>query len=392
MSGLLEGIRVLDLSRILAGPWCGMTLGDLGADVVKVERPGSGDDTRHWGPPFTESGQSAYFLCANRNKRGITLDFGCDAGKELLGRLIASADVVIENFRAGTLAKWGFDWERLTNLRPDIVYCTITGFGYDNEFSREPGYDMLLQARGGLMSITGPEDGPPHKVGVALCDVVTGLNASNAILAALVARARKQSPQRIDISLFDSQVTMLANVASNYLVSGERPVSYGNAHPSIVPYQAFDASDGALAVGVGNDAQWSRLCAEIGEPGWATDVRFATNAARVESRHELIPLLATVFAGRSRLEWTEALERLSIPCAPIQHIDEVFADPRALARGLRQEVDGVPLTASPLRIPTSPVSVRRAPPKLGEHTREVLEDWLGFDQGAVERLVADGVV
>lgn len=375
--GLLAGVRVLDLSRILAGPWCTQMLGDLGADVIKVERPGSGDDTRAWGPPFFEDGLSAYFLCANRNKRGITLDFKEPRGLELLRELIARSDVLIENFRAGTLEALGLGWDELRVLRADLVYCTITGFGHASEFRDEPGYDFLLQARGGLMSVTGPA-GEPHKVGVALCDLVAGQNAATSIVAALYAREKGRGAQRIDVSLFDSQVAMLANVASNFLVSGERPLAYGNGHPNIVPYQAFEAADAPFAVGVGNDAQWSRLCSAVGHGEWITDERFATNPARVTNRDELVPLLETLFATRTRDAWLQLLHELSIPCAPIQAVDEVFADPRA--RDLRQEVDGVPLVRSPLAIPTAPAEARRAPPRLGQHTDEVLGEVLGISR------------
>ena len=370
-SSLLEGVRVLDLSRVLAGPWCTMMLGDLGADVIKVERPGSGDDTRSWGPPFTPDGEAAYYLCANRNKRSLELDLKSQRGREVLTKLIRRSDVLVENFRAGTMEALGFSDEVLRELRPDLVHCSITAFGSTGPHASEPGYDFLLQARGGLMSITGPP-GSPHKVGVAVCDLFSGQNAAIAILAALFARERGHGGERIDISLFSSQVAMLANVASNYLVSGKAPKAHGNAHANITPYQALPTSDVPIAVGVGNDAQWSRLAEALGKPEWAADERFATNVARVENRDALSAGLDEVFAQRSCDEWLELLSGLSIPCAPIQSVEQVFADARA--KGLAYEIDGVPLVRSPLTIVGTPVVDRRPPPKLGQHNEEILAE------------------
>ncbi len=393
MTALLDGVRVLDLSRILAGPFCAMTLGDLGADVVKVEAPGRGDDTRHWGPPFTASGLSAYFLCANRNKRSLTLDLKQETGRRVLRELIARSDVLIENFRAGTLESWGLGWDALRALRPDLVYCTITGYGYGHEYSDEAGYDFMIQARGGLMSITGPSADAPHKVGVAITDLMTGLFAVGAINAALAARPRRA--QRIDMALFDAQVAALANVASNFLVSGERPAAYGNAHPNIVPYQAFEGSEGSFAIGVGSESLWQKLCALLGREDLAADPRFAGNPQRVENRETLVPLLQEEFRAKTASHWLEVLVAAGIPCAPIHAVDEVFADPRAQARALRVEIgdgaDAIPMVASAMRIPTAPAVLRRPPPALGADSDEVLAA-LGYSAAAVAALRDAGVV
>jgi len=370
-TSLLEGVRVLDLSRILAGPWCAMMLGDLGADVIKVERPGVGDDTRAWGPPFAAGGQSAYFLCANRNKRSIELDINEAGDFALLEKLIRRADVLIDNFRVGTLEALGLTKERVAELKPDLVHCSISAFGTEGEFANDPGYDFLLQARAGLMSITGPP-GEPHKVGVAVCDLVAGQNAATAILAALFARERGGGGQRIDISLFDSQVAMLANVASSYLVSGDVPEAYGNAHPNIAPYQTVPTADDPIAIGVGNDRQWRKFCEAVGHAEWASDERFETNAARVASRDALNALLETLFATESCEHWLALFEGLSIPCAPIQNIDQVFRDPRAAH--LTVEARGVLLVRSPLSIPGAPCEMRLPPPELGEHNDEIVAE------------------
>lgn len=348
-----------------------MMLGDLGADVIKVERPGVGDDTRSWGPPFAENGQSAYFVCANRNKRSIELDIKEPADFALLEKLIQRADVLVENFRVGTLEGLGLTKERLAELKPDLVHCSISAFGLEGEFARDPGYDFLLQARAGLMSITGPP-GEPHKVGVAVCDLVAGQNAAVAILAALFARERRGGGQRIDISLFDSQVAMLANVASSYLVSGDAPQSYGNAHPNIAPYQTVSTADDSIAIGVGNDKQWRKFCEAVGHADWASDERFATNAARVASRATLNTLLENLFATDGRDHWLALFEELSIPCAPIQTIDEVFRDPHAAH--LTVDARGVSLVRSPLSIPGAPCEVRLPPPELGEHNLEIVAE------------------
>jgi len=394
---LLEGVRVLDLSRVLAGPYCTMILGDLGADVIKIEAPGRGDDTRHWGPPFADGGESAYFLCANRNKRSCTLNLKSERGLKILRGLIQQADILVENFRTGTLARWGLGEEQLQHLHPGLIYCTITGYGYTGPDKAKPGYDFVIQAQGGVMSITGPADGGPFKVGVAITDITAGLFACNAILAALYARERTGEGQRIDISLLDCQVAWLANVASNYLISGEIPRRYGNAHPNIVPYETFEASDGIFALGIGNDPQWRTLCGILHRDDWARDERFATNAARVKHRERLIPLLQDCFRARSVAHWLSECEAAKISCAPVNSIDRVFADPQVQARGMRVQVPhptagSIEMVASPMKIPNAPPVIRLPPPLLGQHTAEVLEQLLGVDQTEVDQLRALDVI
>ncbi len=397
MKSLLEGVRIIDLSRVLAGPYCTMMLGDLGADVIKVEVPGRGDDTRHWGPPFAEGGESAYFLCTNRNKRSLTLNLKSERGLKVLRDLIGKGDVLVENFKVGTLERWGLPYEELQRLRPGLIYCTITGYGYTGPYRHRPGYDFIIQAEGGIMSVTGPKDGEPHKVGVAIADITAGLFAANAILAALYARERTGAGQRIDISLLDSQVAWLANVASNHLVSGGVPARYGNAHPNIVPYQVFRARDRHFAFAVGNDSQWETFCRGVGQTQWGEDPRFATNAARVENRDTLIPLLDELFARRDADDWLQQLEALGIPAAPINTIDRVFADPQVKARGMQVEIPhptagSLSMTASPLTIPTAPPQLRYPPPLLGQHTDEILRDILGCDDGTIRTLRQETVV
>jgi len=394
---LLEGIRVLDLSRVLAGPYCTMMLGDLGADVIKVEAPGRGDDTRHWGPPFAKGGESAYFLCANRNKRSMTLNLKSDRGLSILKSLIQQSDILVENFRVGTLERWGLSYEELQRLRPGLIYCTITGYGYTGPYRDKPGYDFVIQALGGVMSITGDALGEPTKVGVAIADITAGLFAGNAILASLYARQRTGEGQRIDISLLDSEVAWLANVASNYLISGERPQRYGNAHPNIVPYQTFPASDGYFALAVGNDLQWKKFCETLGHPSWAEDERFAHNAARVENREALLDLLNDLFATGDVATWLAQLDAIGIPCAPINTIDRVFEDPQVLARGMKLNVPhptagSVPLVGSPLKIPSAPVEFRLPPPLLGEHTADILQELCGYDLEVIEELRSKNVL
>ncbi len=388
---MLDGVRVLDLSRVLAGPYCTMLLGDLGADVVKVEAPGLGDDTRHWGPPFAQGGESAYFLCVNRNKRSLTLNLKSEQGLHILKQLIPLSDILVENFRVGTLEKWGLSYETLQELRPGLIYCTITGYGYTGPYHHLPGYDFIIQAQGGLMSITGPAGGEPYKVGVAIADITAGLFASNAILAALFARERTRKGQRIDISLLDSQIAWLANVASNFLVSGETPRRYGNAHPNIVPYQTFKASDGYFALAIGNDSQWRQLCEKIGRQEWAEDERFSTNASRVNNREILIPLLDDLFAQAAISHWLSLMESISVPCGPINTVDQVLHDPQVQARHMLVDVPhpsagSVKLVASPLNIPTAPPVVRLPPPLLGEHSRQILRDLLGYNDQAIDDL------
>jgi crotonobetainyl-CoA:carnitine CoA-transferase CaiB-like acyl-CoA transferase len=371
----LQGIRVLDLSRVLAGPYCTMVLGDLGADVIKVESP-EGDETRSWGPPFTD-GESAYYLCVNRNKRSIVVDFKTDHGQEVLHQLIRRSDVLVENFRPGTLARFSLDFESASRLNPKLIYCSISGFGQTGPLRDKPGYDFMIQAMGGLMSITGEPDGEPLKVGVAVADLFAGQNAVIAILAALQARTLTGRGQHLDISLFDSQVAMLANVASNFLVSGNLPRRYGNAHANIVPYQSFQASDAWFVLAVGNDKQFEKLCGAMAVPELAGDTRFRTNADRVKNREDLIGILKPIFRTRTSAEWLSALEEAGIPCGPINTLDQVFAMPQVETREMliqmkHSEVGDLRLVGSPLKFSETPVDYKLAPPRLGEHTDEVI--------------------
>ena len=406
MAGALSHIRVLDLSRILAGPWAGQILADLGADVIKVERPGSGDDTRGWGPPWIKDDQgqdtsvAAYYLCANRNKRSITVDITQPEGQDIVRRLAAQSDVVLENFKLGGLKQYGLDYDSLKAVNPRLVYCSITGFGQDGPYAPRAGYDFLIQGLGGLMSITGRPDGEPGagpmKVGVALTDILTGLYATNAVLAALAWREQSGEGQYIDMALLDVQVACLANQAMNYLATGSNPRRMGNAHPSIVPYQDFPTADGHMILAIGNDGQFARFCEVAGRPELAADVRFATNRARVENRAELIPLLNEITATRTTTEWIGQLEARAVPCGPINGLAEGFADPQVQARGLavkmpHPEAGEVPLVASPIRLSKTPVEYRRAPPLVGEHTDEILAD-LGVDAAGIAGLRERGVV
>ncbi len=395
--GLLAGIRVIDLTRILAGPYCTMILGDLGAEIIKIEHPEGGDDTRQWGPPFIEGGQSAYFLCANRNKRSLTLNLKSEKGLAILKELIREGDVVVENFRTDTLERWGLSYDELKCIREDIIYCTITGYGYTGPYRDRPGYDFMAQAQAGFMSVNGPVEGEPYRAGVAIADLAAGIFASNAIVAALFARERVGKGQRIDISLLDSMVALMSYVASNYLVSGEVPQRYGNAHPNIVPYQGFQAKDGYIALAAGNDNQWTKLCNLIGHPEWAEDDRFSTNPKRLENRDRLVKMVNEIIGGRNSKEWLSLFEQAGLPAAPINDLKQTFSDPQVEARNLRWEVQHptagtVPLVASPLNIPTSPTKVRHPPPLLGEHTDEILSDLLEYDGETVQALRAEGVI
>ena len=405
MAGALSHIRVLDLSRILAGPWAGQILADLGADVIKVERPGPGDDTRGWGPPWIKDDQgqdtsvASYYLCANRNKRSITVDITQPEGQDIVRRLAAQSDVVLENFKLGGLKQYGLDYDSLKAVNLRLVYCSITGFGQDGPYAPRAGYDFLIQGLGGLMSITGRPDGEPGagpmKVGVALTDILTGLYATNAVLAALAWREKSGEGQYIDMALLDVQVACLANQAMNYLATGSNPRRMGNAHPSIVPYQDFPTADGHMILAIGNDGQFARFCEVAGRPELAADARFATNRARVENRAELIPLLNEITATRTTTEWIAQLEARAVPCGPINGLAEVFADPQVQARGLavkmpHPEAGEVPLVASPIRLSKTPVEYRRAPPLVGEHTDEILAD-LGVDAAGIAGLRERGV-
>jgi formyl-CoA transferase len=374
-----------------------MMLGDLGADVIKIEEPTRGDDTRGWGPPFAAGGESAYFLSANRNKRSLTLNLKSPAGLDLLRRLIARGDVLVDNFRTGTLESWGLAYDTLQSIRPGLIVCSITGYGQTGPYRERPGYDFMVQAMGGFMSLTGPEGGEPTRAGVAIADLAAGMFAASAVLAALFARERTGEGQRIDISLLDAQVALLSYVASNFLVSGDAPRRYGNGHPNIVPYQSFPARDGYFAFAAGNDSQWARFCKAVGRTDWAEDSRFATNGARVENRAAVVEMLSELFQTRTAAEWMQLCESEGIPSAPINTLDRVFADPQVVARELRVDVEHptagkVPLVASPLHIPTSPTRVRRAPPTLGQHTREILTDVLACRAEDIDRWHADGVV
>lgn len=390
MSSPLDGYRILDLSRVLAGPYCTMMLGDLGAEVIKVERPGSGDDTRAWGPPFVGD-ESAYYLCANRNKKSITVNLKAEKGREIIRQLAKISDALIENYKAGELTELGLDYETLKELNPGLVYCSITGYGQNGPDKDLPGYDFIIQGRGGVMSITGEPDGEPMKVGVAIVDITAGLYAANAIQAALLARAKTGKGQAIDISLLDAQVAWLANVASSYLVSGKRPGRFGNAHPTIVPYQSFKASDGFFCLAVGNDSQWQKLCQVLGHGEWATDPRFATNPARVQHREMLVPLLQDTFAAKDIAFWLREIAAGGIPCGPVQTLDEVFADPQVLARDMVWNVPHptageIRLVGSPLKLSETPVACRSHPPLLGEHTEQVLTSLLGYSREEVRGL------
>ena len=404
--GALSHIRVLDLSRVLAGPWAGQILADLGADVIKVERPVSGDDTRAWGPPFLrdenghDTSEAAYYLSANRNKQSVTIDFTRPEGQALVRELAARSDVLIENFKVGGLAAYGLDYPTLKAINPRLIYCSITGFGQSGPYARRAGYDFMIQGLGGLMSLTGraeaEEGAGPVKVGVALTDILTGLYSSTAILAALAHRDQGGEGQHIDMALLDVQVACLANQAMNYLSSGVAPRRLGNAHPNIVPYQDFPTADGDFILTVGNDSQFRKFAEVAGRPEWAEDSRFKSNALRVAHRAELIPLIRQVTVFRTTTQWVAELEAAGVPCGPINDLAQVFADPQVVARGLAIELPHalggtVPLVASPIRLSQTPVEYRRAPPLLGEHTQAVLRDVLGLSDEAIA-LLHEGLV
>ncbi|MEK6751890.1 MAG: CoA transferase [Chloroflexota bacterium] len=391
----LQGIRVLDLSRVLAGPYCTMVLGDLGAEVIKVEPP-EGDETRGWGPPFA-GGESAYYLCVNRNKRDIVINLKTDEGKNILRELAMQSDVLVENFRPGTLEKFGLDFKTLHALNPKLIYCSITGFGQTGSMKDKPGYDFMIQASGGLMSITGEPEGEPMKTGVAVVDLFAGQNAIIAILAALQARTLTGEGQHLDIALFDSQLGWLANAASNYLISGKLPKRHGNAHPNIVPYQSFQASDGWFAIAVGNDRQFARLCELLGKPELGMDERFATNSARVQNRAEIISLLASIFKDASVSEWLAKLDEAEIPCGPIQDFEQVFSMPTVKEREMvvkmnHPTIGELPLVGSPLKMSATPVEYRLPPPLMGEHTVSILQELLGYSNDQIGKLRLSGAV
>jgi crotonobetainyl-CoA:carnitine CoA-transferase CaiB-like acyl-CoA transferase len=408
-AGALAGIKVLDLSRVLAGPWCTQMLADLGADVVKVERPGAGDDTRHWGPPFlkdeagNDTREASYFTACNRNKRSITVDMAHPEGQALLRRMAAEADVVVENFKVGGLAQYGLDYESLKALNPRLIYCSITGFGQDGPYAERAGYDLMVQAMCGLMSVTGHADeapgGGPLKVGVAVIDVFTGLYASNAILAALNARNANGQGQYIDMALLDVGMAVLANQAAGFLATGRAPGRAGNIHPSLAPYQDFATADGNVLLAIGNDGQFARFCAAIGQGGWARDARFATNTARVQNRAALLALMQPAMRMRTTAQWISLLEDKAVPCGPINDIAQAFDDPQVRHRGIRRALpreagDGIAqaaTVASPMRLSATPVTYRSAPPALGQHTDAVLREQ-GFDEQAIAALRERGVI
>lgn len=403
MAKALSHLRILDLSRVLAGPWAGQTLADLGAEVIKIEKPGTGDDTRGWGPPFLkdregrDTWESAYFMAANRGKQSVAVDFTKSEGCELVRRLAANSDVVLENFKVGGLAKYGLDYASLKEVKPDLVYCSITGFGQNGPYATRSGYDFMIQGMGGLMSLTGESDGEPMKVGVAVTDIFAGMYATVAILAALAHRDRTGEGQYIDMALLDVQVAVLANQANNYLVGGLVPARLGNAHPNIVPYQSFASKDGHVILAVGNDSQFSRFCAEAGCPQLAEDHRFATNAGRVQHREELLPELRAVMESRTSAQWIECLEKIEVPCGPINNLAQVFDDTQVQHRGMvvslpHPSADEVQLVANPIRMTATPVIHDRLPPGLGANTDSVLRDRLGMSATEIERLHAEGVV
>ncbi|UFH49454.1 CaiB/BaiF CoA transferase family protein [Pseudomonas sp. KNUC1026] len=405
--GALSGIRVLDLSRVLAGPWAGQILGDLGARVIKVEKPGSGDDTRAWGPPYLKdaegrnTGEAAYYLSANRNKESVTIDFTKPEGQRLVRELALGSDVLIENYKAGGLAAYGLDYASLKALNPRLIYCSITGFGQTGPYARRAGYDFLVQGLGGLMSMTGRADAEagagPVKVGVALTDILTGLYSSVAILSALQARHASSEGQHIDMALLDVQVACLANQAMNYLTTGVAPKRLGNAHPNIVPYQDFPTADGDMILTVGNDSQFRKFCQVAGCGEWADDPRFSTNSARVANRATLVPMIRQVTVFKSTAEWVATLEAAGVPCGPVNDLAQVFADPQVQARGLAINLEhalagALPQVASPIRLSDTPVQYRHAPPLLGEHTQAILSELLGLDTGRMAELRAGGVI
>jgi crotonobetainyl-CoA:carnitine CoA-transferase CaiB-like acyl-CoA transferase len=407
MNGALSHVTVLDLSRVLAGPWAGQVLADLGAHVIKIERPGTGDDTRGWGPPFlrdaagNETADAAYYLCANRGKQSVTVDFTTPEGRSIVQALARKADVVLENFKVGGLQAYGLDHAALRAADPRLIYCSITGFGQTGPYAARAGYDLLVQAMGGLMSITGREDDEPgagpQKAGVAVTDILTGLYASIGILAALSHRDRTGMGQHIDIGLLDVQVACLANQAMNYLVGGSVPRRSGNAHPNLVPYQDFPTSDGYMVIAVGNDAQFERLCGVMGLAELAGDARFAANKARVANRRELIGRLCAITVTHPTAHWVGALERVVVPAGPINSMDAVFADPQVRARAMRIDLPHpiagtVPLVANPLRMSETPVTYRSAPPPLGAQTYQVLSQSLGMSTAEIENLRAKGVI
>ena len=407
MPGALSHIRVLDLTRILAGPWCTQILADLGAEVIKIERPGAGDDTRAWGPPYlkdtagNDTRESAYYLSCNRGKKSVALDVSTHEGQDIVRKLASQSDLLIENYKVGGLRSYGLDYESLKGANPRLIYCSITGFGQTGPYASHAGYDFIIQAMGGMMSITGERDdlpgGGPQKVGVAVSDLMTGMYATVALLAALAHRERTGEGQYIDMALLDSEVAMVANLGSNYLISGKAPGRMGNAHQSIVPYQSFATADGHMILAVGNDNQFSKFCGVAGRPELALDPRFATNPNRVRNRPILVPIVAKIMRTRTTRQWLEALEPAGVPVGPINNLAQVFEDPQVQARGMKVEAPHplagkVPMVASPMKLSATPVEHRTAPPTHGQHTDEILTGLLGFTEQKIAQLRERGVV
>jgi formyl-CoA transferase len=399
----LQGIRVTDLSRAVAGPYCATILGDLGADVIKVERPGRGDDSRGWGPPFVGApygpypGESTYFIAFNRNKRGITVNLKRPEGQEIVRRLARASDVLIENYVTGTLEKFGLDYETLRELNPRLVYCSVSGYGRTGPYAERPGYDFIIQAEGGMMGIVGPEEGPPYRVGVPIVDITTGMFATVAVLAALRARDQTGAGQLLDISLLDTQAALLTNVASNYLVGGAEPRRLGNAHPNITPYEAFRARDRWFVLGAATERQWALLCEAIGRPELKDDARFATNEVRIANREALIALLSAVLSTRDADAWLTDLRAAGLPCAPINAVPDVFEHPQRGARGLTLPVDhptigALQLPGFPYKLSQTPAEVRQPPPLLGQHTDQVLTELLDYSSADVAALRERGAI
>ncbi len=406
-NGPLSGLRVLDMSRILAGPWCGQLLADLGADVIKVERPGKGDDTRSWGPPFLQdaggrdTSESAYYLCANRGKQSITLDIAKPEGQAIVRELAQHADVLLENYKVGDLKRYGLDYDTLSALNPRLVYCSITGFGQDGPLKDRAGYDFMVQGMGGLMSITGERDdlpgGGPQKAGVAIADLMTGMYSTVALLAAIEERHRSGRGQYIDMALLDTQVAWLANQNTNYLIGGEVPKRMGNAHPNVVPYQTFPTRDGDLILAVGNDGQFKRFCEAAGIASTGNDPRFANNALRIANRDACIAAIAPAMKQKTTAEWMAVLEPLGVPCGPIDRLDAVFTNPQIRHRGLKVDVPHplsgtVPLVANPIKYSRTPLDYQVPPPLLGQHTEELLRGLLGKSDAEIAALRGAGVI
>ncbi|MFW7343127.1 CaiB/BaiF CoA-transferase family protein [Pollutimonas sp. H1-120] len=407
MKGALSHLKVLDMARILAGPWCTQNLADMGADVIKVERPGRGDDTRSWGPPWIkdvhgqDTSDSGYYASCNRNKRSITVDISSSEGQEMIRELAAQCDVFIENYKRGDLKRYGLDYESIKKVNPRIVYCSITGYGQEGPYADKPGYDFVFQGLGGIMSLTGERDdlpgGGPQKVGIALSDIMTGMYATIAILSALEYRNVSGAGQYIDMALLDCTVAMGSNQATAFLLNGQIPKRFGNAHAAVVPYQAFEVADGHIIVTVGNDGQWQRYCKVMGRPDLAGDERFSTTSNRIINRDALVPEIARTMLERSRSDWLETLEAAGVPCGPINNYKDVFEDPQVRYRELRVDVprsdEGVvPVLASPLRLMGTPASYRLAPPALGEHTEQILTSYLGKSKDQIEQLRTRGVI